>query len=65
LAKVGIKLITGVDVLLGDFDVEIPWMYFKKAFHVEPWRQLMVSQDSLNEWYKQKESNISISFKKR
>src|SRR6185312_12934767 len=72
LAKVGIKLITGVEVSLGDFDIERSWKYFKEAFHVEPlgkpwyatWRQLMISQDSLDKWCEQ-ESAISVSFKER
>src|SRR6185436_11881198 len=73
LAKVGIKLITGVEVPLGDFDIEKSWKYFAEAFYVEPsgkpwyttWRRLIILQNSLDEWYQQKESNISMSFKER
>src|SRR6185312_1585280 len=72
LAKVGIKLFTGVEVPLGDFDIERSWKYFKEAFHIElsgkpwyaTWRQLMILQDSLDAWCEQ-ESAISVSFKER
>src|SRR6185436_7752219 len=73
LAKVGIKLVTGAEIPLGDFDIERSWKYFKEAFYVEPsgkpwyttWRQLVILQNSLDEWYQQKESNFSINFKER
>src|SRR5205085_9101663 len=72
LAKVGIKLFTGVEVPLGDFDIERSWKYFKEAFYIEPlgkpwyatWRQLMILQDSLDKWCEQ-ESAISVGFKER
>src|SRR6185369_4531660 len=73
LAKVGVKLIAGVEVPLGDFDIERSWKYFIEAFYVEPsgkpwyttWRRLIILQDSLDEWYQQKKSNISMNFKER
>src|SRR6185437_2817107 len=72
LAKVGIKLFTGVEVPLGEFNIERSWKYFKEAFNVEPlgkpwyatWRQLIILQDSLDKWCEQ-ESAISVSFRER
>src|SRR6185312_4169192 len=72
LAKVGIKLITGVEVPLGDFNIERSWKYFIEAFYVEPsgkpwyttWRRLIILQNSLDKWCEQ-ESAISVSFKER
>ena len=72
LVKAGIKIFTGVEVPLGDFDIERSWKYFKEAFHIESlgkpwyatWRQLLILQDSLDKWCEQ-ESAISVSFKER
>src|SRR6185312_6428873 len=72
LAKVGIKIIMGVEVPLGDFNIERSWKYFTEAFYVEPsgkpwyttWRRLVILQDSLDKWYNQ-ESAISTNFKER
>ena len=73
LVKIGIKATIGVEVPVGDFDLERSWKYLVEAFPVEPsgkpwyttWRQLIILQHGLDKPCQQKEPGISTVFKER
>ena len=73
LAKIGLKITAGVEVPLGDFDLERAWNYFTEAFQVESsgepwyttWRRLISLQKTLDEWSQEKDCGISTTFKER
>src|SRR6185369_16351165 len=73
LVKIALKTTTGVEVPLGDFDLERAWMYLAEAFQVESsgepwyttWRRLIKLQKTLDEWSQQKDCGIPIAFKER
>src|SRR6185369_16619891 len=73
IVKIGVKMVAGVEVPLGDFDLERAWNYLTEAFQVESsgepwyttWRRLIQLQKILDEWSQEKDCGISIAFKEK
>src|SRR5207249_744975 len=73
IVKMGLKVATGVEVPIGDFDLERAWNYLTEAFQVESsgkpwyttWRRLIKLQKTLDEWSQEKDCGIPIVFKER